>query len=104
MVAEQITQGNRFSVVMIRTPLLLMPKARVKRDAFVYKRIAVPEAVTASDPRARVGVATVLIRVGKTVAGIKHLYAIHKQPDLTEMVEMSSRLRDGMPGNSDDEM
>ena len=104
MVAKQIAQSNWFGMVMIRAPLLLMAKARIKCDAFIHKRIAVPEAITASNPGARVGVAAILIRLGKTVAGVKHLHAVHNQSNLTEMIEMSSRLRDGMSGNGDDEM
>src|SRR6185295_6853231 len=46
-----------------------------------------------TDPRGRVRVTAVLVRVGKGVVGIEHSYAIHKDTDLAQRIEATFGLR-----------
>src|SRR6185503_894108 len=80
-------------VIMVAAPILLMAQGSVEGDPFVDIGISVPNSVSVTDPRGRVRVTAVLVRIGKGVVGIEHSYAIHKDTDLSQRIEATFGLR-----------
>ena len=87
MVAEFIAQRDGLDMIMISALVLLVRERGVESFSFVHQRVAVPDVIALADTGARIGVLTVLVRLGKRVAGVEHPHAVHEHADFKKPVE-----------------
>jgi hypothetical protein len=79
MVTQEITQGDRFGMVMIGAKLRLMGVPGIEGLALKDIGVTKPDMVPLPDPGAGIAIASCRMHIGKGIARIEDFHSVHAQ-------------------------